>query len=174
MADIAFFVGALVPTFLISRLGLWLTRQWNGGSTRLLFIHGMTLLAIAFVGGMGMADGGAFAGARALLSYAPAQALWLIVDLVRAANRRMPPAEDVGAGRLRAEALWFAGAVAVVAIAAFAVNSMRSPQPRYSWEQAPQAEEFVAPVEAPAGAFDDLIAPAEAPADPAPAEAPVE
>ena len=94
MAEIGFFVGALVPTFLISRLGLWLTRQWPGGVTRLVTVHCVSLLLTAFVGGIGMADGGAFAGAEAAMGYALPQAIWLIVDLVRFTRLKPVPQQD--------------------------------------------------------------------------------
>ena len=89
MTTIAFFIGALVPTVLVSQLFLFVTRSWKeGGNIRLVVCHTVSLLLITFIGGMGMADGGAFAGAKALLAYAPAQAVWLVVNLVIARGRR--------------------------------------------------------------------------------------
>lgn len=79
----AFIIGALVPTFLISRLILWLMRSWQGGVRRLALAHCTSLLLAAFIGGMGLADGGAFAGAEAALSYSLPQAFWFAVDLYR-------------------------------------------------------------------------------------------
>ncbi|TIR16654.1 MAG: hypothetical protein E5X34_25300 [Mesorhizobium sp.] len=35
----AMLLGALVPTFLLSRLLLWITKRWNGGMPRLLLVH---------------------------------------------------------------------------------------------------------------------------------------
>lgn len=35
----AMLLGALVPTFLLSRLLLWITKRWNGGVPRLLLVH---------------------------------------------------------------------------------------------------------------------------------------
>jgi hypothetical protein len=84
MADLGFLIGALVPTFLLSRLLLWLTRGWSeGGVRRLLVCHAASLLVAAFLGGIGMADGGAFAGIEAAARYALPQAFWLAVDLWR-------------------------------------------------------------------------------------------
>lgn len=84
MANLLFLVGALVPTFLLSRLLLWLTRGWSeGGIRRLLTCHAGSLLIAAFIGGMGMADGGAFAGIQAAAIYAIPQAVWLAFDLWR-------------------------------------------------------------------------------------------
>lgn len=82
MHDVGFLIGALFPTLLLSRLFLWLTRKWDGGVVRLLAVHGTSLLVVAFAGGVGMADGGAFAGIDAGKSYFLPQALWLTVDLV--------------------------------------------------------------------------------------------
>jgi murein DD-endopeptidase MepM/ murein hydrolase activator NlpD len=77
------FVGALVPTFLLSRLLLWLTKRWDGGRGRYFTIHFGSLLIAALIGGMGRADGGAFAPIEAAGVYAIPQVIWLIVDLVR-------------------------------------------------------------------------------------------
>jgi hypothetical protein len=84
MADLVFLIGALLPTFLLSRLLLWLTRGWSsGGIQRLLTCHAGSLLIAAFIGGMGMADGGAFAGIEAATLYAIPQAFWLAIDFWR-------------------------------------------------------------------------------------------
>lgn len=76
-------IGALAPTFLVSRLWLWLLRSWDGGLQRYLIAHSGSLLVAILLAGMGMADGGAFAPAMAAVIYAPAQAFWLIVDGLR-------------------------------------------------------------------------------------------
>lgn len=86
--DIAFFIGALVPTFLVSRLLLLVTRGWAGGYRRLALCHAGSLLIASFIGGMGMADGGAFAGLDALLTYALPQAVWLAFDAWRLRRRQ--------------------------------------------------------------------------------------
>lgn len=92
MASILFFIGALVPTFLISRVLLFATRGWTGGGyRRLALCHAGSLLIASFIGGMGMADGGAFAGVEALLAYALPQAVWLVFDAWRL-WRRQPEA----------------------------------------------------------------------------------
>src|SRR5262249_33315261 len=79
--------GALVPTFLISRLVLWLLRSWDGKAQKLMVAHGVSLLLISFIAGIGMADGGAFAGLHALGVYWIPQAAWFIVDVVRYQKR---------------------------------------------------------------------------------------
>ncbi len=83
MDTVATMAGGLIPTVLISRLLLWITRSWNGGIPRLVLANGVSLLAVALIAGMGMADGGAFAGAEAAILYVPPQAVWLTFDLVR-------------------------------------------------------------------------------------------
>jgi hypothetical protein len=83
MADLAEWVGALLPTFLISRLMLWLMRSWDGGVRRLIMAHMVALLIATLIGGMGMADGGAFAAAKAFMVFAPPQAVWLTADWLR-------------------------------------------------------------------------------------------
>jgi hypothetical protein len=88
--DWAILVGALVPTLLLSRLLLWITRTWDGGVSRLLLVHGVSLLICVLLGGLGLADGGAFAPGLATAQYALPQILWLAVDLVRH-RRGLPP-----------------------------------------------------------------------------------
>lgn len=194
MAWLGAVVGGLIPTLLISRLGLWLTRQWNGGAQRLLAVHGVSLLLVSFVAGIGMADGGAFAGLNALSVYALPQAVWLVVDLIRRQAPQSPPDHEARSPSSRNQILWFSAAVIGMAMVCWGVlwfaSSQQPPEParpwEYSWEAPaeapadPAAPEYeiiegglvdgVAPAEAPAdpaaGAFDDLIAPAEAPADP--------
>jgi len=92
MADIAHFIGALVPTLLVSRLMLLVFKKWDGGYTRLVVANGVSLLVACLLGGMGMADGGAFAAGAAFATYAPAQAVWLAVDAwLYHRRQRMPP-----------------------------------------------------------------------------------
>lgn len=90
MADIGFFVGALLATFLVSRLLLLVTRGWSGGGyRRLALCHAGSLLIASFIGGIGMADGGAFAGAEAAATYVLPQAVWFAFDAWRL-RRRQP------------------------------------------------------------------------------------
>jgi hypothetical protein len=98
MSYLAFFVGTLIPTAIASRLILIATRGWNGGMRRLVLAHVVSLLICGLFGGMGMADGGAFAGGQALIQYAPAQALWFLVDIYREkrAARQKQTAEAQG------------------------------------------------------------------------------
>jgi len=88
MAYLAEIIGALLPTFLISRFTLWLMRSWDGGAQRLIVAHSGALLISTLIGGMGMADGGAFAPVPAFLIYAPAQAIWFFADWLRHRSKR--------------------------------------------------------------------------------------
>lgn len=86
------FAGALIPTLLVSRLLLWVTRKWNGGVSRYLAAHLVSLLIASLLGGMGRADGGAFAPIEAAAIYIGPQVVWLLVDLIRfAAMSRTRP-----------------------------------------------------------------------------------
>jgi hypothetical protein len=80
--------GALVPTFLISRVILWLAKSWDGGIPRLLVVHVLSWLMCSYIAAMGMADGGAFAGVEAAFLYGVPQAVWLLFDLVRTVRKR--------------------------------------------------------------------------------------
>ena len=83
MIFIGFLLGALIPTFLVSRLYLRLSKSWDGGATRLLIVHGMSLVTAGLLAGMGMADGGAFVGMQAITAYAIPQGFWLVFDLIK-------------------------------------------------------------------------------------------
>lgn len=89
-------IGGLIPTYLISRLFLWLMKTWSGGSQKLFVAHGMSLVSVTLIGGIGMADGGAFAPIQALLTYFIPQAVCLIVDIVRN-KKKVSPSESQAA-----------------------------------------------------------------------------
>ena len=79
-----FMVGGLLPTFLVSRLWLWITRSWKDGRyTRLFVCHAGSLTVAGLIAGMGLADGGAFAGVAAIGLYFLPQLVWLLVDVWR-------------------------------------------------------------------------------------------
>jgi hypothetical protein len=82
MAFLGQMTGALLLTLLISRLMLVVTRSWQGGITRLLTVHVFSWLLIAFLAGLGAADGGAFAGLEAGATYLVPQLVWFVVDVV--------------------------------------------------------------------------------------------
>jgi len=94
MSDIAFLIGGLGPTLLISRILFLVTRSWDGGVRRIVVVNAVSLLAVSFIAGMGMADGGAFAGLSALVLYAIPQAVWLVVDLFIHRRRQSKAAQS--------------------------------------------------------------------------------
>lgn len=73
-------VGAAALTFIVSRLILWLTKTWPDYTRRVIFTHLSSLAICGLLGGIGMADGGAFAGLRATAVYAFPTAFWLVID----------------------------------------------------------------------------------------------
>lgn len=87
----AFFIGSLIPTLLVSRLLLVILKKWDGGITRIFFVHVITLIVASLVSGMGMADGGAFAPISGAISYFPSVMFWFMVDTIR--NYRAPRRE---------------------------------------------------------------------------------
>jgi hypothetical protein len=88
MATIGGFIGALLITYLLSRLFLWFLKSWDGGTRRTILVHVISLILCGFLGGLGFANNGAFAGVHALEIYAVPQLIWLVTDLVRAKLRR--------------------------------------------------------------------------------------
>jgi hypothetical protein len=74
-------IGALIPTLLISRLLLKILKKWDAGINKLIFVHCLSLLACAFLAGIGMADGGAFVPIQGALTYALPQFVWFLFDV---------------------------------------------------------------------------------------------
>jgi hypothetical protein len=54
-----------------------------GRFTRLVHRPPLSWLVATFIGGLGIADGGAFAGLQAADAYALPQAVWFMVDILR-------------------------------------------------------------------------------------------
>jgi hypothetical protein len=87
-----FLIGALIPTYLLSRLFLLIMKKWDGGWQKVVFANLVSLLAATFLGAIGMADSGAFAAAKAFSGYALPQCVWAAYDLfkLRAAKQKLP------------------------------------------------------------------------------------
>ena len=52
---VASFLGALIATFAVSMIVFRILRKWDGGLRKVVFVHAVSLLFIALVGGEGMA-----------------------------------------------------------------------------------------------------------------------
>ena len=88
--DTGTFIIRITPNVDLGVLVDTLGAGWkDGGNLRIVVCHAVSLLLIAVIAGMGMADGGDFAGTKALLAYAPAQAVWLVINLIYARGRRL-------------------------------------------------------------------------------------
>jgi len=77
MGDIAFFIGALVPTFLISRLMLWVLGRYLDQGVPLALFANLGSLAVA---GVILWASGSFSD---FWLDVVAQAAWLTIDLFR-------------------------------------------------------------------------------------------
>ncbi|RWE02052.1 MAG: hypothetical protein E5V92_21480 [Mesorhizobium sp.] len=78
----AMLLGALVPTFLLSRLLLWITKRWNGGVLRLLLVHIICGALAVVASAYGYSHNGAPDWSHSPV-YVVAQLIWLVVDFVR-------------------------------------------------------------------------------------------
>ncbi|RWI42825.1 MAG: hypothetical protein EOR88_26510 [Mesorhizobium sp.] len=87
----AMLLGALVPTFLLSRLLLWVTKSWNGGVLRLLLVHIICGALAVVASAYGYSANGAPDWSHSSV-YMVAQLIWLIVDFVRGRRRQSQPA----------------------------------------------------------------------------------
>jgi hypothetical protein len=84
MSDIFFFfIGALVITFLISRLVRRFAFRQAAGADRVIGPNLATLVIATVLGAFGMADGGSPAFSRAFLRYILPVAIWTVVDAIR-------------------------------------------------------------------------------------------
>ncbi len=82
MNAVGLILGALVATFLLSRMFLWLSRNWSDTGGRIIAVHGTSIAIIFVAAGFGFADGGSFR-ADAVLYYIVPQAIWLGFDLIK-------------------------------------------------------------------------------------------
>jgi hypothetical protein len=81
VAFLAGLIGALIPTFLLSRLALWLLNRWQGGSPRLVVANLASWVVLAVVGGFLMGYGQRITFEAAQV-YALPQLIWLALDLM--------------------------------------------------------------------------------------------
>ena len=80
-ADLVFFIGALVPTFLISRLFLWLSKRWSG-SGRLALVHAASALVSCTLSAFGHADNDTLNWSHSA-TYIIAQMVLFFIDMNR-------------------------------------------------------------------------------------------
>lgn len=97
MAFVAHFIGSLVPTFLVSRLFLYLFKRWDGGWLKILVAHVGSISIAAVIAGYGFADGGEPKFLYAFDSYLLPQLFWLGIDLWRNTPASQPK-EPVATG----------------------------------------------------------------------------
>ena len=78
MADVAFLIGALIPTGVLAALFIWMPGRYVTSIVlRAGIANALALVGAALIGGMGMADGGPPKFDAALVAYALPQAIWL-------------------------------------------------------------------------------------------------
>ena len=77
---------AFLPTFVLSRLTLWLLGRWDGGMARLLAAHALSVAICGAVFAFGTLDGRVYLEG-ALLFVLP-QGVWFLVDHFRGKGAR--------------------------------------------------------------------------------------
>jgi hypothetical protein len=84
MADLAFFAGAFVAVYLVSRLMLFLTKRMKDSAARLPVAYSLTLLFTVVVGGYGLSGPGKGpAFGEAFRQYVLPVGLWYLIDFRR-------------------------------------------------------------------------------------------
>lgn len=92
-------LGALIATFLVSRLTLWLLRKWDGGLARIALAHG-TALAFCWVAyAFGSADGGPLNWSGGAIYTLP-QIFWLVVDMLRGRGKAQEAPGDLNSDHI--------------------------------------------------------------------------
>jgi hypothetical protein len=83
VAFLADFVISILPTFLVSRLFLRLTRGWSDRLVRLVVIHAASLALCVALGTWVFEGIPTYRSVGALAVFAPGQSAWLLVDVFR-------------------------------------------------------------------------------------------
>jgi hypothetical protein len=79
MAAVILVLAGLIPTGLVSRIILGMSKRWDAGYSRLAFVHVASLTIAGLVASYGMDT----TVARGAAMYAPSQAIWLLYDVWR-------------------------------------------------------------------------------------------
>jgi hypothetical protein len=77
------FLISIVPTFLVSRLLLWVTKRWSDSALRLIAVHCVALGLCVLVGSWVLVGDGAGPVIAALVLFAPGQLAWFLIDIFR-------------------------------------------------------------------------------------------
>jgi hypothetical protein len=75
-------LGGLVPTYLLSRLFLWLTKRFLTGIPWLIVSHIASLILTFVLAALGNADGGPLKWDAGILYIIP-QMVWFVFDIIR-------------------------------------------------------------------------------------------
>jgi hypothetical protein len=81
-----YFLIMFVQTFVLSRIALWLMRGWDGGWSRLLAAHFVSLALSWAWFSFGSTSGKIYLAGGAV--YVAPQALWLLIDYLRGKSAR--------------------------------------------------------------------------------------
>ena len=80
--------GGLVLTYLLTRLGLWLTKKMGDNQRRIWIVYAVTFALTVVLGGLGFADGGPPRFVFAAAIYGGPLLLWLVIDFLALKGRR--------------------------------------------------------------------------------------
>lgn len=89
--EAAMVLGALVPSGIVSRLLLLLTKRWRRSIRLLIAVHVVSGALSCLISALGHADGGPLDWSYSGI-YLAAQAVWFVVDVVRERRRRLASA----------------------------------------------------------------------------------
>jgi hypothetical protein len=103
MADfVADFLVSIVPTYIVSRLLPWCSKQWTDALLRLVLDHALSLALCTGVGAIVMAGDHLEPLEASLALFAPGQLAWPLIDVFRLVIRQRR-AGRMGSDRERRE-----------------------------------------------------------------------
>ena len=92
---IAIWIGALLPTVIVSRLVLLALKRWDAGTTKLIIAYAISWVICVVITSFGAADGGPNNYLRGIINNTPPLALWMVLDFLvyrRTGEVRLVPA----------------------------------------------------------------------------------
>jgi hypothetical protein len=82
------FIISIVPTFVVSRVLLWITSRWFNSLVRLVAVHAASLTVCVAFGAFLFEGINSSPPVGALALFAPGQLAWFLIDLFRVVLKR--------------------------------------------------------------------------------------
>ena len=87
-AFVSDFIISILPTFVVSRVLLWITAQWSNSLMRLAAVHATSLAVCVAAGAFAFQGINSSPPVGAIALFAPGQLAWFLIDLFRIVLQR--------------------------------------------------------------------------------------